>query len=266
MAEQGFHLHLDAFDGPFDLLLQLIHRRKLEITDIALHQVTDEFLRYTAALSEEKNLDDVTEFLVVAATLLDLKAARLLPRGDMIEPEDMELLEARDLLFARLLQYRAYQQLAATLGEWYENTPRQYHRCAPLEEQFQQCLPPLSLEITLEELRDLAIEASAPPPVPAVATEHMHIPYVSVTQQTRHIMRVLQQEGVGREVLFSQLVEDSKETMTTVGRFMSLLELYRVQAVDLRQEQSFSPLYVTLNDNSTEESVLEAIGGEREDE
>src|SRR6202161_2797894 len=112
----GFQVHLDVFEGPFDLLLGLISKHKLDITEIALSQVTDEFIGYIRALADGWDLDQASYFLVVAATLLDLKAARLLPAGEVEDEEDLALLEARDLLFARLLQYRAYKAGAAVLA------------------------------------------------------------------------------------------------------------------------------------------------------
>ncbi|MGA0062167.1 MAG: segregation and condensation protein A, partial [Candidatus Planktophila sp.] len=118
--EGAFSVHLDNFDGPFDLLLQLISRHKLDITEVSLSMVTDEFISFIRALEasgEGWRLDQATEFLVIAATLLDLKAARLLPSGEIEDEEDLALLEARDILFARLLQYRAFKEIAASFQE-----------------------------------------------------------------------------------------------------------------------------------------------------
>lgn len=109
----GFRIRLTNFEGPFDLLLQLISQHRLDVTEVALHQVTDEFIAYTKSLGDTYSLDEVTAFLVVAATLLDLKAARLLPSGQVDNDDDLALLEIRDLLFARLLQYRAFTELVA---------------------------------------------------------------------------------------------------------------------------------------------------------
>ena len=115
-GQGGFEVHLDVFEGPFDLLLGLISKHKLDITEVALSQVTDEFIAYIRALADGWDLDQASYFLLVAATLLDLKAARLLPSGEVEDEEDLALLEARDLLFARLLQYRAYKEVAAVFA------------------------------------------------------------------------------------------------------------------------------------------------------
>ena len=112
-----FRVRLLNFEGPFDLLLSLISQHRLDVTEVALHTVTDDFISFTKSLGADVGLDQTTEFLVVAATLLDLKAARLLPSGDVEDAEDLALLEVRDLLFARLLQYRAYKQVALLFGE-----------------------------------------------------------------------------------------------------------------------------------------------------
>src|ERR1700732_3245188 len=129
----GFEVHLDVFEGPFDLLLALISKHKLDITEVALSQVTDEFISYIAARTDGWDLDQVSYFLVVAATLLDLKAARLLPSGEVEDEEDLALLEARDLLFARLLQYRAYKEVAAIFAARMTAAARRFPRRGPLE-------------------------------------------------------------------------------------------------------------------------------------
>ncbi|MEO9140062.1 MAG: ScpA family protein, partial [Jatrophihabitans sp.] len=116
VGDGAFRVRLDNFEGPFDLLLNLISRRQLDVTEVSLSQVTDEFIAYLGAM-DTYDLGKATEFLVVAATLLDLKAARLLPAAEVEDEEDLALLEARDLLFARLLQYRAYKLAAAHLQE-----------------------------------------------------------------------------------------------------------------------------------------------------
>src|SRR5882757_2427530 len=141
----GFEVHLDVFEGPFDLLLALISKHKLDITEIALSSVTDEFIAHIRAMSDAWDLDQASYFLVVAATLLDLKAARLLPSGEVDDEEDLALLDARDLLFARLLQYRAYKQVAAVFAERIAAEGRRYPRAVSLEEPFAQLLPEVLL-------------------------------------------------------------------------------------------------------------------------
>ena len=181
-ADGAFRVRLENFEGPFDLLLSLISRRQLDITEVALSQVTDEFIAHLSA-SSDWDLGQATEFLVVAATLLDLKTARLLPAGDVEDEEDLALLEARDLLFARLLQYRAYKLAAAYFGELERNQARRHGRAVELEPQFAALLPEVFLAVSPERLAQLAAAAMRPRPVPVVAIDHVHAPKVSVREQ-----------------------------------------------------------------------------------
>ena len=173
-ATGRFTVRLDNFEGPFDLLLQLISQHRLDVTEVALHQVTDEFLAYTKALGERWNLDETTEFLVVAATLLDLKAARLLPSGDVEDSDDLALLEARDLLFARLLQYRAYKQVAARFSELEAGALRRYPRAVSLESRFQGLLPEVTIGVDPQRFAEIAAAVFWPKPPPSVSLQHLH--------------------------------------------------------------------------------------------
>lgn len=262
MSDDGFQLRLRNFEGPFDLLLQLIQDRKLDITEVALHEVTDEFIAYTRSLSEEKGLDAVTEFLVVAATLLDLKTARLLPQGDMVDPADLELLEARDLLFARLFQYKAFKEVAQLFARWQQDAPHRYARSVAPEERFLHLLPPVSLGMNATEFSLLAAAAFRPKPVPSVSTTHVHIPVVSVEHEARLVLRALSQLQLGERMEFHQLVADCSQSMTVVGRFLSLLELYRLKAVDFEQEEPLGDLYVGWTGKTFDEDALTKALGE----
>src|ERR1700754_4977222 len=181
----AFQVHLDVFEGPFDLLLALISKHKLDITEVALSQVTDEFIGYISERSDGWDLDQVSYFLVVAATLLDLKAARLLPSGEVEDEEDLALLEARDLLFARLLQYRAYKEVAAIFAARMTAAARRFPRRVPLEPRFADLLPELLLTISPEQLARIAAEALRPEPPPTVSIEHLHMGKVSVREHAR---------------------------------------------------------------------------------
>jgi len=244
VTETKFRLRLYNFEGPFDLLLQLIQDRKMDITEVALAEVTDEFIAYTEELTIEHGLDEVTEFLVIAATLLDLKTARLLPQGDMVDPEDLELLEARDLLFARLLQYKAYKQIAEQFADWQQNAPRRYPRSVPPEDKYLNLLPPVELGISAKELGLIAAVAFRPRPVPTVSTKHIHIPTVSVQHEAKMVMKALKHFAIGTPVKFGSLVEDCSQSITVVGRFMSLLELYRMHAIEFSQAEPLEDLFV----------------------
>jgi segregation and condensation protein A len=239
-ADGAFLVRLENFEGPFDLLLNLISRRQLDVTEVALSQVTDEFLSYLSATAEW-DLDRATGFLVVAATLLDLKTARLLPAAEVEDEEDLALLEARDLLFARLLQYRAYKLAAAYLGELERTQGRRYGRDAALEPPFAQLLPDVLLGISPERFAELAVRAMTPRPVPVVSVEHVHAPKVSVREQMSILRSRLRSAGAAT---FRGLVADCATTLEVVGRFLALLELYREGAVAFDQAAALAELRV----------------------
>src|SRR6266568_665700 len=194
-ASSAFQVHLDVFEGPFDLLLALISKHKLDITEVALSQVTDEFIAYISARADGWDLDQVSYFLVVAATLLDLKAARLLPSGEVEDEEDLALLEARDLLFARLLQYRAYKEVAAVFAGRMSVQGRRFARRVPMEPQFAELLPEVLLGLGPAEFARIAALTLAPRPVPVVPTGHIHAPRTSVREQVGIIAGRLRAAG-----------------------------------------------------------------------
>jgi segregation and condensation protein A len=236
-----FTVRLSNFEGPFDLLLQLIGRHKLDVTEIALSVVTDEFIAHLHDLSDELHLDQASEFLVVAATLLDLKAARLLPAADVEDPDDLDVLEARDLLFARLLQYRAYKQAAAFLRTREAEAARRYARDAGLEPRFAELLPEVLLGVTPEQFAALAFEALTPKPPPTVSVTHLHAPAVSVTEQLVIVRSRVAEAGTAT---FRSLSRDCAHTLEVVARFLALLELYRQQLVTFDQATPLGELYV----------------------
>jgi segregation and condensation protein A len=240
-APSGFQVHLDVFEGPFDLLLALISKHKLDITEVALSQVTDEFIAYISEL-RGWDLDQVSYFLVVAATLLDLKAARLLPSGEVEDEEDLALLEARDLLFARLLQYRAYKEVAATFAARMTAAARRFPRRVPLEPRFAELLPEVLLGLGPAEFARLAALALAPKPPPKVSTEHIHAPVISIRDQARIIAARLRELG---RASFRQLTADAAGSYEVVASFLALLELYREAAVSFEQVAPLGELYVT---------------------
>jgi len=247
-AEQsaGFAVRLEHFSGPFEVLLNLIGKRQLDITEIALAAVTDEFIAYLRELRGRvghRALDETTQFLVVAATLLDLKAARLLPSGEVESEEDIALLEARDLLFARLLQYKAFKAVAAELRERFDAEGGRFPRQVGLEPQFAALLPELLWKTNVEDFAAIAEKALAPRPVPAteVGLEHLHAPAVSVREQAAIIADRLQAEG---RLSFSELARDADSTLVVVARFLALLEMYRDKVVDFDQADPLGELRV----------------------
>ncbi|MFF7884867.1 segregation and condensation protein A [Streptomyces sp. NPDC020794] len=241
VADGVFKVRLANFEGPFDLLLQLISKHKLDVTEVALSKVTDEFMAHIRAMGPDWDLDQTTEFLVVAATLLDLKAARLLPAAEVEDEADLALLEARDLLFARLLQYRAYKQIADIFNARLEEEARRYPRTVGLEAHHAELLPEVVISIGAEGFARLAVKAMQPKPKPQVYVDHIHAPLVSVQEQAGIVVALLRELG---EASFRALVEDTEDTLTVVARFLALLELYREKAVVLDQEEALGELMV----------------------
>ncbi|MFY9262990.1 MAG: segregation/condensation protein A [Actinomycetaceae bacterium] len=236
---QGFAVDLDVFSGPFEVLLSLIAKRKLDVTEVALAEVTDDFLAFVRE-QDEVDLSNLSEFLVVAATLLDLKAARLLPR-DESEEEDLELLEARDLLFAKLLQYRAFKQVAVVFAQRLSEQSLAYARDVPLEKHFKEALPEVDLRLTLDDLAFLAARTFNRSQ-PTVPFDHLHDPLVPVHSQVATLRERL---IVGDRVSFSQLCSDARNIPTVISRFLAVLELLRSGEVDIDQEGPLAPLFVT---------------------
>ncbi|WP_225845843.1 ScpA family protein [Streptomyces sp. HPF1205] len=236
-----FTVRLANFEGPFDLLLQLISKHKLDVTEVALSKVTNEFMAYIHAMGPDWDLDQTTEFLVVAATLLDLKAARLLPSAEVEDEADLALLEARDLLFARLLQYRAFKRIAAIFAERLENEALRSPRTVGLEPQHAELLPEVVLSVGPQRFARLAVKAMQPKPKPQVYVDHIHAPLVSVREQAEHVIALLRARG---SASFQEITEDAADTLTVVARFLALLELYREKAVALDQAEALGALQI----------------------
>ena len=225
--ESGFSVHLSNFDGPFDLLLQLISRHKLDITEVSLSLVTDEFIAYIRSLEvsgQGWQLDQATEFLVVAATLLDLKAARLLPSGEVEDEEDLALLEARDILFARLLQYRAFKEISASFQTMIEAADKAFPRVVALDPALAALLPEVLIGVGPERFASIAERVLTPKSPPVVAIEHLHTALVSVSEQSKLVVEALRHS---KTMSFRNLCHDADSTMVVVARFLALLDLYR---------------------------------------
>ena len=254
----GFELHLDNFEGPFDLLLSLIAKHKLDITEVSLSQVTDDFIAFVKEGGKAWDLEQTTSFLLVASTLVDLKAARLLPQGDVEDEEDLALLEARDLLFARLLQYRAFKQVAAVLDSRLAGESLRHARAVGLEERFASLLPEVLIGIGLEQFAALAAKAMEPKPVVEVSLQHIHANKVSVREQAALVVDRLRRSGT---MTFRALCGDSPDTLTTVARFLSLLELFREGAVAFDQVTPLGELSVRWTGSDEEEFEIDEFEG-----
>ena len=241
----AFSVHLDNFDGPFDLLLQLISRHKMDITEISLSLVTDEFIAFIRALEasgEGWRLDQATEFLVVAATLLDLKAARLLPSGEVDDEEDLALLEARDILFARLLQYRAFKEIAATFSERITLADKFFPRVVALDPTLSALLPEVLIGVGPQRFAAIAERVLTPKVAPVVNVEHLHLALVSVAQESRVVVEALRRS---KSMSFRNLVSDADNTMVIVARFLALLDLYRQGVLRFDQVMALGELQIS---------------------
>ncbi|MDX6357138.1 MAG: segregation and condensation protein [Nocardioidaceae bacterium] len=230
--DAAFAVRLDNFEGPFDLLLSLISKHKMDVTEVALSTVTDDFIAHIKRGGPQWDLEQTTSFLVVASTLLDLKAARLLPQGDVEDEEDLALLEARDLLFARLLQYRAYKQVAALIAQRIGAEALRHPRAVGLDERFAGLLPDVLIGLGLEEFAALAAKALEPKPVYELSLAHIHAPTVSVKEQAVIVVDRLRRQGT---LTFRALAGDAPDMLTRVARFLALLELFREGAVAFEQ-------------------------------
>jgi len=241
----AFSVHLDNFDGPFDLLLQLISKHKLDITEVSLSLVTDEFISFIRALEasgEGWRLDQATEFLVIAATLLDLKAARLLPSGEIEDEEDLALLEARDILFARLLQYRAFKEIASNFQEAIAAADKSFPRVVALDPTLANLLPEVLIGVGPERFAAIADRILTPKVAPVVAVEHLHSALVSVSEESKLVVEALRK---GRTVSFRTLIQEAGSTLVVVARFLALLDLYRQGALRFEQVVALGELQIS---------------------
>jgi segregation and condensation protein A len=241
----GFSVHLDNFDGPFDLLLQLISRHKMDITEVSLSMVTDEFIGFIRALEvsgEGWRLDQATEFLVIAATLLDLKAARLLPSGEVEDEEDLALLEARDILFARLLQYRAFKEIAATFALQIEAADKSFARVVALDPALSALLPEVLIGVGPARFAAIAERCLTPKAAPVVTIAHLHSSLVSVAEESKRVVEALR---AGRTISFRHLISDADSTLVVVARFLALLDLYRQGVLRFDQVVALGELQIS---------------------
>ena len=243
--DSGFSVHLDNFDGPFDLLLQLISRHKMDITEVSLSMVTDEFISFIRALEasgEGWRLDQATEFLVIAATLLDLKAARLLPSGEIEDEEDLALLEARDILFARLLQYRAFKEIAASFQDAIATADKSFARVVALDPALASLLPEVLIGVGPQRFAAIAERVLTPKAPPVVAVEHLHSALVSVAEESKLVVEALRK---GRTLSFRNLIQGADSTLVVVARFLALLDLYRQGALRFEQVIALGELQIS---------------------
>lgn len=257
----GFSLSLGNFDGPFDLLLSLISKHELDITEISLSKVTDEFISYLKTLDDHEELEQASEFLVVAATLLDLKIAGLLPKGELVNPEDVAMLEARDLLFARLLQYRAFKDVSAWFNNAFAGETLRSARDVRVEERFRDQKPELVWEMSLEEFANLAQDVLTPKAIDGVGFTHLHAPRVSIREQAAEVVAMLR----GRTTItFREVISSVRDRAIVVARFLAVLELYRLSAISFEQDSPLGDLNITWRGSNFDDEQLAALGADYE--
>ena len=257
----GFSLSLGNFDGPFDLLLSLISKHELDITEIALSKVTDEFIAYLKTLDEDEELEQASEFLVVAATLLDLKIAGLLPKGEVVNPEDVAMLEARDLLFARLLQYRAFKDISAWFSNNFTVESTRTARDVRIEERFKEQKPELVWTMDLAGFAKLAEEVLTPKVIQGIGLTHLHAPRVSIREQAAEVITMLRGKS---SLTFRDLIGAVKDRAVVVARFLAVLELYRLSAIAFEQASPLGDLTITWRGNAFDDEQLAALGADYE--
>lgn len=255
----GFRVSLANFDGPFDLLLTLLGKHELDITEISLSRVTDEFISYLKGLESDDELDQASEFLVVAATLLDMKVAGLLPQGELVDAESVALLEARDLLFARLLQYRAFKEVSAWFERSLRREDRRHVRAVRLDEKYRRAVPELVWTVSKEDFAALAMLAFAPKEIPHVGLDHLHAPLVSIREQAAIVVTLLRDAGT---LNFRELVAGVAQTGVVVARFLAVLELYRHAALSFEQLEPLGELTLRWTAERWSEENLATLGAD----
>ena len=255
----GFAVNLGNFEGPFDLLLNLISKHQMDITEVSLSKVTDEFISYLKSLDDAEEMEQASEFLVVAATLLDLKIASLLPKGEVVDPEDLAAFEARDLLFARLLQYRAFKEIAAWFNTALTMEARRIPREVRLEERFKNRKPELVWVTSLAEFAKLAEETLTPREIPEVGLTHLHAPRVSIREQASEVVRLLR---AGKPMTFRDLIGGLTDRSQVIARFLAILELFRMTALSFEQESPLGDLTLTWRGDNFDDKQLETLGAE----
>jgi segregation and condensation protein A len=258
-SSNGFSLNIGNFEGPFDLLLSLISKHQVDITSISLSQVTNDFIAYVRTLEDPDQLEEASEFLVVAATLLDIKIAELLPKGEVVDAEDVALLEARDLLFARLLQYRAFKDISSWFQTAIALESRRVYRSVRLDDRFRTQRPELVWTVSLEDFARLAEETMAPREIPMVGLTHLHAPRISIREQAAEVVALLR---AATTLTFRELISSVRDRAVLVARFLAILELYRMSAVSFEQSESLGPLQITWRAEDFDDEQLSALGAD----
>lgn len=255
--ENRFALTLSNFEGPFDLLLSLISKHEMDITEVSLSRVTDEFIQYVKQLDEHQEMEQVSEFLVIAATLLDLKIVSLLPKGELVDAEDVALLEARDLLFARLLQYKAFKEVSSWFSTRIEIEAKRLAREVPIENRFRESTPELVWTMTLEEFHALSQDVFTPLEIPGIGLTHLHAPAISIREQATAVILRLRKAG---SLTFFDLIRGESDRAVVVARFLAVLELYRLSAIAMKQDGPLADLEISWQADHFDDEQLASLG------
>ncbi|MCT9821177.1 segregation/condensation protein A [Microbacterium sp. W1N] len=258
-AEPGFRVSVSGFDGPFDLLLSLLSKHELDITEVSLSRITDEFISYLKGLDADEELEQASEFLVVAATLLDMKVAGLLPQGELVDAESVALLEARDLLFARLLQYRAFKEVSAWFSRCLQREEQRHVRAVRLDEKYRRAAPDLVWTLSADDFAAIALMAFTPKEIPHVGLDHLHAPLVSIREQAAVVVTLLRGAG---SLNFRDLVAGVDQTGIVVARFLAVLELYRHAALSFEQLEPLGELTLRWTAERWSEENLATLGAD----
>jgi segregation and condensation protein A len=230
----------------------------MDITEVSLAVVTSEFITFLRELDGTAELDAASEFLVVAATLLDMKIVGLLPTGEYADAEDVAVLEARDMLFARLLQYRAFKEISVWFSQRIERESARHPRAVRLEDKFRERTPELVWTTSIEDFHTLALYALAPREIPFVALEHLHAPLVSVREQAAIVISMIR----STPMTFRQIIAGADQRGVIVARFLAILELYRQSAVAFEQIEPLGELTVRWSAETWNDENLVTLGAE----
>ena len=256
---EGFRVSLGVFDGPFDLLLSLLSKHELDITEVSLSLVTTEFIAHLKQLGPDEELEEASEFLVVAATLLDMKVAGLLPQGELVDAESVALLEARDLLFARLLQYRAFKEVSAWFARCLQREDRRHARMVRLDDKYRKAVPELVWTLNVDDFAALALLAMTPKEIPHVGLDHLHAPLVSIREQAAIVVTLLRDAGT---LSFRELIAGVGQSGVVVARFLSVLELYRHSALSFEQLEPLGELTLRWTAQRWSDENLATLGAD----
>ena len=242
----GFQVNLEVYSGPFDALLGMIANNKLELTEVSLSSITEEFLAYVRGLDFTKNMDEASAFLDVASILVEAKSVAILPGGEENHEQSLEALRERDLLFARLIQYRAYKQAAGDFRARFAANSGRFPHPAYMDEGIQAMLPELVWTLTPAELAKLAAQVIANAPASEVSVHQLHVPLVDLRAQSVVVRDRLRKalESGSQSMSFSELTQDCASRIEVVARFMAVLVFFKQGVLQYRQNGPFEELHL----------------------